>query len=134
MSIYLRRRENRDTSFTPATQVRESAYGACRGPISSVEDSVPARGATIVTSSACGANKPSHGRNGRPPDLALRHDEACFADGLRYIRQAELIDQGAWRDGLLYSIDHPLHPLGIVLARGLVGGDGPVAWQRRPSG
>ena len=65
---------------------------------------------------------------------ALRHDEACFADGLRYIRQAELIDQGAWRDGLLYSIDHPLHPLGIVLARGLVGAT--VRWRgsARPSG
>jgi 4-amino-4-deoxy-L-arabinose transferase-like glycosyltransferase len=65
---------------------------------------------------------------------ALRHNEARFADGLRYIRQAERIDRGAWRDGLLNSIDHPLHPLGIVIARGLVGGDGPVAWQRAAVG
>jgi 4-amino-4-deoxy-L-arabinose transferase-like glycosyltransferase len=61
---------------------------------------------------------------------ALRHTEASFADGLRYIRQAEQIDRGAWRDGLIGSIDHPLHPLGIVMAHGLVGGEGPVAWQR----
>jgi hypothetical protein len=65
---------------------------------------------------------------------ALRHNEAHFADGLRYIRQAERIDRGAWRDGLFNSIDHPLHPLGIVMARGLVGGDGPVAWQRAAVG
>ncbi len=61
---------------------------------------------------------------------ALRHTEASFADGLRYIRQAEQIDRGAWRDGLIGSIDHPLHPLGIVMAHGLVGDEGPVAWQR----
>ena len=28
------------------------------------------------------------------------------------------------------SIDHPLHPLGLVTAHGLVGGDGPVSWQQ----
>src|SRR5262249_22561853 len=61
---------------------------------------------------------------------ALRHTEASFADGLRYIREAEHIDRGAWRDGLVRSIDHPLHPLGLVMARGLVGGEGPVCWQR----
>jgi hypothetical protein len=60
----------------------------------------------------------------------LRHDEAGFADGLRYIRQAEQIDLGNWRDGLVGGIDHPLHPLGLVMARGLVGGEGPVSWQR----
>ncbi len=65
---------------------------------------------------------------------ALRHTEARFADGLRYIRQAERIDRGAWRDGMFNSIDHPLHPLGIAMARGLVGGDGPVAWQRAAVG
>jgi hypothetical protein len=60
----------------------------------------------------------------------LRHTEAIFADGLRQIRQAEQIDRGAWREGLLRGIDHPLHPLGIVAAHRLVGGDGPVSWQR----
>src|SRR5271157_3394327 len=60
----------------------------------------------------------------------LRHTEASFADGLRYIRQAEQIHRGDWQDGLVGSIDHPLHPLGIVAAHGLVGGEGPVSWQR----
>jgi hypothetical protein len=60
----------------------------------------------------------------------FRHAEASFADGLRYIRQAQEIDHGAWRDGLVGGIDHPLHPLGLVAARGLVGGEGPVSWQR----
>jgi hypothetical protein len=60
----------------------------------------------------------------------LRHTEASFADGLRYIRQAEQIDRGAWRDGLIGSIDHPLHPLGIVAAHVVTGGEGPVSWQR----
>ena len=61
---------------------------------------------------------------------AMRHTEASFADGLRYIRQAEQIDRGDWQNGLVGSIDHPLHPLGIVAAHGLVGGEGPVSWQR----
>lgn len=60
----------------------------------------------------------------------LRHTEASFADGLRYIRQAEQMERGAWRDGLIGAIDHPLHPLGIVAAHAMVGGEGPVAWQR----
>ena len=60
----------------------------------------------------------------------LRHTEASFADGLRYIRQAQQLDRGAWRDGLVGSIDHPLHPLGLVMVRGLVGGEGPDSWQR----
>ncbi|MGB0067333.1 MAG: glycosyltransferase family 39 protein, partial [Isosphaeraceae bacterium] len=61
---------------------------------------------------------------------AMRHTEASFADGLRYIRQAEQIDRGDWQNGLVGSIDHPLHPLGIVAAHGLVGGEGPVSWQQ----
>ncbi len=60
----------------------------------------------------------------------FRHTEASFADGLRYIRQAEQIDRGDWQNGLVGSIDHPLHPLGIVAAHGLVGGEGPVSWQQ----
>ncbi len=60
----------------------------------------------------------------------LRHTEASFADGLRYIRQAEQIDRGDWQNGLVGAIDHPLHPLGIVAAHGLVGGEGPVSWQQ----
>ena len=60
----------------------------------------------------------------------LRHSEASFADGLRYIRQAEQIDRGAWRDGLIRGIDHPLHPLGILATHRMIGGDGPVSWER----
>ncbi len=60
----------------------------------------------------------------------LRHTEASFADGLRYIRQANEIHRGDWRAGLYGSIDHPLHPLGIVAAHHLVAGDDPVSWQQ----
>jgi hypothetical protein len=60
----------------------------------------------------------------------LTHNaEVTFADGLRYIHQAERIDQGDWTHGLLRSIDHPLHPLAMVAARRLLGGRGPVSWQ-----
>lgn len=60
----------------------------------------------------------------------MRHSEASFADGLRYIRHAQQIERGAWRDGLVGSIDHPLHPLGLVAAHAVIGGDDPVSWQR----
>jgi 4-amino-4-deoxy-L-arabinose transferase-like glycosyltransferase len=61
---------------------------------------------------------------------AVRHTETSYADGLRYIRQAEQIYRGDWQNGLVGSIDHPLHPLGIVVAHGLIGGEGPVSWQQ----
>jgi 4-amino-4-deoxy-L-arabinose transferase-like glycosyltransferase len=60
----------------------------------------------------------------------LRHSEATSHDGLRYIHEAEQIDRGAWRDGLVQGIDHPLQPLGIVAAHRLIGGTGPASWQR----
>jgi hypothetical protein len=60
----------------------------------------------------------------------LRHTEASFTDGLRYVRQAEEIDRGAWLEGTVGSIDHPLHPLAIVAAHRIVGDFGPVSWQR----
>ena len=60
----------------------------------------------------------------------LRHSEATSNDGLRYIHEAEQIDGGAWRDGLVQGIDHPLQPLGIVAAHRLIGGTGPASWQR----
>jgi hypothetical protein len=60
----------------------------------------------------------------------LRHTEASFADGLRYIHQAEQIQAGTWRDGLVKGIDHPLHPLGIAAVHHLLGGAGPESWQR----
>lgn len=58
------------------------------------------------------------------------HAEVTFADGLRYIEQAQRIDRGAWREGLLHAVDHPTYPLAIVGMHRLIGGAGPVEWQR----
>ena len=58
------------------------------------------------------------------------HSEVTFADGLRYIHQAEQIDQGAWSDGILKAVDHPLHPIAIAAVHEVIGGEGPIAWQR----
>lgn len=60
----------------------------------------------------------------------LRHSEAQLRDGLRSIEQAQRIDAGSWREGLLGGLDHPLHPLGIVAFHNLIGGEGPEWWQR----
>src|SRR5262245_26158438 len=62
------------------------------------------------------------------------HSEVTFADGLRGIRQAEAIDRGAWAEGVIRSVDHPLHPLAIASVHRLLGGDGPVSWQRAAQG
>ena len=40
--------------------------------------------------------------------------EVFYADGIRYINQAKVIDQGAWERGLFRSVDHPVYPLAIV--------------------
>ncbi len=58
------------------------------------------------------------------------HSEVTFADGLRYIRQAERIEQGAWSEGLIKSVDHPVHPLAIAAVHRLLGSQGPISWQR----
>jgi 4-amino-4-deoxy-L-arabinose transferase-like glycosyltransferase len=58
------------------------------------------------------------------------HSEVTFADGLRYIRQADQLERGAWSDGLVKSVDHPLHPMAIASAHWALGGEGPVSWQR----
>ena len=42
------------------------------------------------------------------------HTETSFADGLRYIHQAERIEAGSWHDVALQGTDHPLHPLLIA--------------------
>jgi hypothetical protein len=60
----------------------------------------------------------------------VRHSEPTFADGLRYIRQAEQVERGGWRDGLLNGVDHPLHALGIDLTHRLIGGIDPASWQQ----
>ena len=36
-----------------------------------------------------------------------------YADGLRYIRQAKLIETGEFVGGLFNAIDHPAYPLAI---------------------
>lgn len=58
------------------------------------------------------------------------HTEILYADGLRYIHQAQVIDSGAWREGLLGAVDHPVYPLAIAATHRWIGGEGPLAWQR----
>jgi hypothetical protein len=57
------------------------------------------------------------------------HAEVSFADGLRYVREAQQLDRGDYAGGLLRAIDHPLHPLAIAAAHALIGGAGPYDWQ-----
>lgn len=59
----------------------------------------------------------------------IRHSEASFADGLRYIHRAELIQTDDFRGGLISGVDHPLHPLGIAVIHKLLGGADPASWQ-----
>ncbi|WP_254053342.1 ArnT family glycosyltransferase [Singulisphaera sp. GP187] len=58
------------------------------------------------------------------------HSDATFADGLRYIHQAERIERGAWSEGLIKSVDHPLHSMAIAAVHRVIGGTDPVSWQR----
>jgi 4-amino-4-deoxy-L-arabinose transferase-like glycosyltransferase len=58
------------------------------------------------------------------------HTEVTFADGLRSIQQAQAIDRGAWTEGVIRSMDHPLHPLAVAAVHRAIGGAGPVSWQR----
>ena len=60
----------------------------------------------------------------------VRHSEPTFADGLRYIHQAERIEREGVLDGLFSGADHPLHPLGIAVTHRLCGGATPASWQR----
>ena len=59
----------------------------------------------------------------------VAHTEVFYADGMRYISQAKVIDQGAWERGLFRSVDHPVYPLAIVGTHRLLGGHGPHDWQ-----
>lgn len=61
--------------------------------------------------------------------LASRTD-ILFPDGLRYVAQARAIEEGAWKDAILGSVDHPLYPIGIVAAHRTLGGESPLDWQR----
>ncbi len=57
------------------------------------------------------------------------HTDVFYADGLRYIAQARAIDQGSWRQGFVRSVDHPIYPMAIAAAHGLMGGNDPRDWQ-----
>jgi 4-amino-4-deoxy-L-arabinose transferase-like glycosyltransferase len=58
------------------------------------------------------------------------HTEILIADGLRYIRQAQNLDRGAWSDGLRKAVDHPIYPLTIMVAHRCIGGETPESWMR----
>src|SRR4051812_28777409 len=60
--------------------------------------------------------------------LAL-HTDILFADGLRYVAQAQSLDRGANAESLKKAVDHPLYPLAITFAHRWIGGTGPDAWQ-----
>lgn len=60
--------------------------------------------------------------------------DILFADGLRYIHQAQSIDRGRLIDGLLKAVDHPMYPTAIVAAHRAVGGDRPDLWQAAAQG
>ena len=62
------------------------------------------------------------------------HAEVTFADGLRGIQQAEAIDRGAWTEGVIRSVEHPLHPIAIAAVHRVMGGEGPASWQRAAQG
>ncbi len=62
------------------------------------------------------------------------HTEVLFADGLRYIRQAQALDRGGWAEGLAQAVDHPVYPVSIAVAHRLIGGEGPMAWQAAAQG
>lgn len=55
--------------------------------------------------------------------------DILFADGLRYIRQAQTLDDGHLAAGLLKAVDHPIYPTAVALAHRAIGGEGPEAWQ-----
>ena len=61
--------------------------------------------------------------------LSTRTD-VFFADGIRYIGQAQKLDEGSITAGLQGSVDHPAYPLAIVAAHRWMGGSTPIHWQR----
>ena len=48
--------------------------------------------------------------------------EVMFADGLRYVAQAQEIDQGSWSEAMARAVDHPAYPLAIAVVHRLSGG------------
>lgn len=59
--------------------------------------------------------------------LAFRTD-ILFADGLRYIAQAQRWSSGHGLE-TLRAVDHPIYPMAVALAHKVRGGEGPVSWQ-----
>lgn len=56
--------------------------------------------------------------------------EILYADGLRYIGQARVIERGSWARGLIRSTDHPMYPVAIAASHAaLVRGERPEDWQ-----
>jgi hypothetical protein len=60
----------------------------------------------------------------------VRHSEPTFADGLRYIHQAERMESEGCGRAIALGIDHPLHGLEILAVHRLLGGQDPASWQR----
>ena len=52
-----------------------------------------------------------------------------FADGLRYVAQAQAIEQGSWGRAVASAVDHPVYAAAIAAVHRLSGGDSPAAWQ-----
>ena len=59
----------------------------------------------------------------------IARTEILFADGLRYIDQAQRLNRGALAEGVKQAVDHPAYPLAIVAVHRALGGSGPTAWQ-----
>ena len=55
--------------------------------------------------------------------------EVMFADGLRYVAQAQKIDQGSWSEAVANAVDHPAYPLAIAAVHRLSNGNDPSSWQ-----
>ncbi len=60
--------------------------------------------------------------------------EILFADGLRYIAQAQALNLGKASDGLKKAVDHPVYPIAIVAVHRLLGGENPEDWQTAAQG
>src|SRR4051812_36011850 len=60
----------------------------------------------------------------------MARTDVMFADGLRYIGQAQRISRGEVSDGLFRSIDHPGYPLSIAAVHQVLRGEDPHSWQQ----
>jgi hypothetical protein len=55
--------------------------------------------------------------------------EVMFADGLRYVAQAQKIERGSWSEAVAHAVDHPVYPLAVAAVHGVWGENSPIAWQ-----